>query len=92
LTPVIRTTLPAASTIFEPEVDQYPSPAADALLDSATTTPIDSKIARSVYRGRRFMTVLQDRATGATALIRVATRGVCTIPTAHAIDLIAAGA
>src|ERR1041384_268968 len=61
LTPVIRTTLPAASTIFEPEVDQYPSPAAAAVCDPATRMPMDSRIARSAHCGYRFMAVLQDR-------------------------------
>src|ERR1041384_5122273 len=46
LTPVTRTTLPAESTIFDPEVDQNPSPGAAAASGGAA-----SKIAAVSKKG-----------------------------------------
>src|ERR1044071_2425692 len=61
LTPVNRTTLPAESTIFEPEVDQNPSPGAAAACCEAV-----SKIAAATRNGpaahirRRFMILSRE--------------------------------
>jgi hypothetical protein len=53
---VNRTTLPAESTIFAPEVDQNPSPgAAAASWEAASKIPATSKKGHAAHIRRRFM-------------------------------------
>src|ERR1051325_145125 len=56
LTPVNRTTLPAESTIFDPEVDQNPSPgAAAAFRDAVSKMATASKNVPAAHVKRCFM-------------------------------------
>src|SRR5215471_7757706 len=56
LTPVNRTTLPAESTIFDPEVDQNPSPgAAAACCEAVSKIAAASKNEAAAHIRRRFM-------------------------------------
>src|SRR3954471_22563043 len=55
LTPVNRTTLPAESTIFDPEVDQNPSPGAAAASREAVSKATVSKNVPAAHIKRCFM-------------------------------------
>src|SRR5438552_312780 len=56
LTPVNRTTLPAESTIFDPEVDQNPSPgAAAASCEAVSAIAAASRNGPAAHIRRRFM-------------------------------------
>src|ERR1041384_4926374 len=65
LTPVNRTTLPAESTILDPEVDQNPSPdAAAAGCEAASRMAATSKDGPAVHIRRRFMIVSGQKVQG----------------------------
>src|SRR5215470_6512100 len=61
LTPVNRTTLPAESTIFDPEVDQNPSPgAAAASCEAVSKIAMASKNEPTAHIKRRFMMLSRE--------------------------------
>src|ERR1043165_7419207 len=61
LTPVNRTTLPAESTIFDPEVDQNPSPgAAAAGREAVSKIAAASKHGAAAHISRRFMILSRE--------------------------------
>src|SRR4029077_1257030 len=65
LTPVNRTTLPDESTIFDPEVDQNPSPGAAAdSCEAASRMAAASKNGAAVHIRRRFMILSGQKVQG----------------------------